>query len=51
MDESKKENSSILVILQNTIRLLFLKGLDSNDIHNIVEVAFSNAFDEFYIES
>ena len=45
-----KDVESIMSIIQNATRLLFLKGLDSNGVHNILEVSYSRAFDEFYVE-
>ena len=47
MDE---ETKSIKDAIQSLIRVLYLKGYDNNAVHNIVEVAKSSAYDEFYVE-
>jgi hypothetical protein len=46
----KEEVKSIMDAIQSLVRVLYLKGLEHNDVHNIVEVAKSRAYDEFYEE-
>jgi len=45
-----KDDESLLAIIQNAIRLLFLRGRDALAVHNFVEVAYSRALDEFHVE-
>lgn len=45
-----KDVESIMSIIQNAARLLFLKGIDSLGVHNILEVSYGRALDEFYVE-